>query len=130
MTACTWVTSKWEHRAPPGHVLLRCFIGDTAPGAEAEALNGLRTYMGVTAEPLFTRVYAWPNSMAQYHVGHQQRIADIENRVARHPGLRLLGNAFHGVGVPDCIREAKRCAAELASRTSAISGSEASLNRT
>lgn len=113
MTACTWVNSKWDHRAPPGHVLLRCFIGDTAPDAEAEALNGLRTYMGVAAEPLFTRVYAWPDSMAQYHVGHAQRITEIESRAARHPGLYLLGNAFHGVGVPDCIREAQRCAAAL-----------------
>jgi oxygen-dependent protoporphyrinogen oxidase len=113
MTACTWVSSKWDHRAPPDHVLFRCFIGDTANGADKEAIDGLRTYMGVTAEPLFTRVYEWPNSMAQYHVGHIERIAAIESRAARHAGLRLLGNAFHGVGVPDCIREAQRCAAAL-----------------
>jgi oxygen-dependent protoporphyrinogen oxidase len=110
MTACTWVNSKWDHRAPPDHALFRCFVGDTEPGAETEARNGLRTYMGVTAEPLFTKVYAWPDSMAQYHVGHRQRIAEIESLAARHPGLRLLGNAFHGIGIPDCIREAKRCA--------------------
>ena len=108
MTACTFVTSKWDHRAPPDKVLFRCFVGDTAPGAGTEAINGLRTYLGVTAEPLFTRVYGWPNSMAQYHVGHKQRIADIEARAARHPGLRLIGNAFHGIGIPDCIREARR----------------------
>jgi oxygen-dependent protoporphyrinogen oxidase len=114
MTACTWVSSKWDHRAPPDHVLFRCFVGDTAPGAEAEAITGLRMYMGVTAEPLFTRVYAWPHSMAQYHVGHRQRIVEIEARAARHPGLRLLGNAFHGIGIPDCIREAKRCALAIA----------------
>jgi oxygen-dependent protoporphyrinogen oxidase len=112
MTACTWVNSKWDHRAPADHALFRCFVGDTAPGAEAEARNGLRNYMGVNAEPLFTRVYAWPKSMAQYHVGHRQRIADIEAKAARHTGLRLLGNAFHGIGIPDCIREAKRCAAD------------------
>jgi len=108
MTACTWVSSKWDHRAPPDHVLFRCFVGDTAPGAEAEALRGLRDYMKVTADPLFTRTYPWPHSMAQYHVGHRQRIADIEARAARYPELRLLGNAFHGIGIPDCIREARR----------------------
>jgi len=69
--------------------------------------------MGVDAKPLFTRVYAWPNSMAQYHVGHRQRIADIEAKAARHPGLHLLGNAFHGIGIPDCIREARTCATAL-----------------
>ena len=114
MTACTWVSSKWDHRAPQDHVLFRCFVGDTDPGADTEALNGLRTYMGVTAEPLFIRVHPWPNSMAQYHVGHRQRIAEIESRAARHPGLHLLGNAYHGVGIPDCIREAKRCAEAIA----------------
>jgi len=117
MTACTWVDSKWDHRAPPDRALFRCFIGDTSPGAETEALHGLRTYMGVTAEPLFTKVYAWPDSMAQYHVGHRERIREIESRVARHPGLRLLGNAYHGVGIPDCIREARSAAdAIIASR--------------
>jgi oxygen-dependent protoporphyrinogen oxidase len=110
MTACTWVSSKWDHRAPPGHTLFRCFVGDTDPGAEQESLNGLRTYIGVTAEPLFTKVYSWPNSMAQYHVGHRARIEEIEACAARHPGIHLLGNAFHGIGIPDCIREAKRCA--------------------
>ena len=110
MTACTWVSSKWDHRAPPDRVLFRCFVGDTNPGADAEALRGLRTYMGVTAEPLFVKVHAWPNSMAQYHVGHRERIQEIESHAALHPGLRLLGNAYHGVGIPDCIREAKRCA--------------------
>lgn len=113
MTACTWVSSKWDHRAPPGHALFRCFIGDTAPGAEAEARKGLRMCMGITADPLFTRTYPWPDSMAQYHVGHAGRIAEIESRAARHPGLHLLGNAFHGVGIPDCIREAHAAAIDI-----------------
>jgi oxygen-dependent protoporphyrinogen oxidase len=110
MTACTWVSSKWDGRAPADHVLFRCFVGDTDPGADTEALSGLREYMGITAEPLFAKVYRWPDSMAQYHVGHRDRIQQIESRVARHPGLHLLGNAYHGIGIPDCIREAKRCA--------------------
>ena len=116
MTACTWVSSKWDHRAPEGCVQFRCFIGDTNPAADAEALSGLRTYMGVTASPLFLRVHRWPDSMAQYHVGHRERIQRIESLAARHPGLHLLGNAYHGIGIPDCIREARRCA-EAISKT-------------
>jgi oxygen-dependent protoporphyrinogen oxidase len=69
--------------------------------------------MGVTAEPLFVKVYPWPHSMAQYHVGHRKRIEQIESRAARYPGLHLLGNAFHGIGIPDCVREARRCAADI-----------------
>lgn len=115
MTACTWVSSKWDHRAPVDGALFRCFVGDTEPGALEEALRGMREYMGVTAEPLSTAVYPWPNSMAQYHVGHRQRIGEIDARVAQHPGLHLLGNAYRGIGIPDCIREAKRCAEKILS---------------
>jgi oxygen-dependent protoporphyrinogen oxidase len=110
MTACTWVSSKWDHRAPADHILFRCFVGDTQPGADTEARDGLQAYMGVTAEPLFVKVYPWPGSMAQYHVGHRERVAEIESHAARHPGLHLLGNAYHGIGIPDCIREARKCA--------------------
>ena len=114
MTACTWVSSKWDHRAPADHILFRCFVGDTDPDADKEALAGLRTYLGVTTEPLFIRVYRWPHSMAQYHVGHRERIQRIESRAANHSGLHLLGNAYHGIGIPDCIREARRCAGAIA----------------
>jgi oxygen-dependent protoporphyrinogen oxidase len=114
MTACTWVSSKWDFRAPADKALFRCFVGDTAPGALEEALAGMKNYMGVTAEPIFTRVFQWPDSMAQYHVGHKQRVERIESRVTRIPGLHLLGNAYHGIGIPDCVREAKRCAEAIA----------------
>jgi oxygen-dependent protoporphyrinogen oxidase len=48
--------------------------------------------------------------MAQYTVGHPQRLAEIEARVAAIPGLRVAGNAYEGIGIPDCIRMGKRAA--------------------
>jgi protoporphyrinogen/coproporphyrinogen III oxidase len=75
MTACTWVSSKWDHRAPANHALFRCFVGDTNPGTETEALNGMQIYMGVTAEPLPNR----PPS----------RTAPARQRLPRHRHPRL-----------------------------------------
>jgi oxygen-dependent protoporphyrinogen oxidase len=51
--------------------------------------------------------------MAQYHLGHMQRVARIEALVSRLPGLVLAGNAYHGVGVPDCIRSGNEAAQSL-----------------
>ncbi|MCU1259234.1 MAG: hemG, partial [Bryobacterales bacterium] len=66
--------------------------------------------MGITAEPVFIRSYVWPDSLAQYSVGHTGRIAAIEAQVSRTKGLHLIGNAYHGVGIPDCIALAKQTA--------------------
>ncbi|HTK94866.1 MAG TPA: FAD-dependent oxidoreductase, partial [Terriglobales bacterium] len=70
--------------------------------------------LGLAAEPLFTRVFRWHQAMAQYQVGHLERIARIEQKLSEIPGLALAGNAYHGIGVPDCVREgieaAKRAA--------------------
>ena len=64
----------------------------------------LKEILGLDAEPLFLRIYRWPRSMAQYSVGHLARVARIEEAARRLPGFALAGNAFHGIGVPDCIR--------------------------
>lgn len=66
--------------------------------------------MGVTAEPIFVRVAPWPRSMAQYTVGHLARREEIRARLAGLPGLNLAGNAYSGIGVPDCVRTGKQAA--------------------
>jgi protoporphyrinogen/coproporphyrinogen III oxidase len=48
--------------------------------------------------------------MAQYTVGHPARLAEIEARTAAIPGLQLAGNAYTGIGIPDCIRMGKQAA--------------------
>ena len=67
--------------------------------------------MGVTETPLFTHIARWPRSMAQYTVGHAARVKEIESRLQLLPGLHLIGNAYHGIGVPDCIRLGRESAA-------------------
>jgi len=113
--ACTWVATKWQGRVPEGKAVLRCFSTD--PDVSEEAIRAdLRRLMGITAEPLFAFSNRWPESMPQYTVGHAPRISEVEARVAAIPGLHLAGNAYHGVGIPDCVRSAKLAAEMIKKR--------------
>jgi oxygen-dependent protoporphyrinogen oxidase len=60
---------------------------------------------------VLTVVRRWPNSLPQYTVGHPDRVAELEAHLrSTLPGLILLGNALHGVGLPDLIRAARAAA--------------------
>ncbi len=123
MLACTFVHNKFPHRASEGKGILRCFLG----GARDEAVLGLtddeiletvhrelRDIVKLDARPMFARVYRWRGAMAQYESGHIARVERIEKRVAALPGLALAGNAYHGIGVPDCIRAGMEAANAVA----------------
>lgn len=123
MLACTFVHNKFPHRAPKDKGILRCFLG----GARDEAVlslsdeemlqtvrRELRDIVKLDGPPIFARVYRWREAMAQYEPGHIGRVAEIEKRVAELPGLALAGNAYHGIGVPDCIRSGMEAANNMA----------------
>jgi oxygen-dependent protoporphyrinogen oxidase len=119
LVACTWVGAKFSHRVPRGTTLLRCFLGGMDDGAilaesdhaiVAAVVDELRGIVGLRAEPAFSRIFRWPRSMAQYTVGHAARLAEIEARTAAIPGFQLAGNAYTGIGIPDCIRLGKQAA--------------------
>jgi oxygen-dependent protoporphyrinogen oxidase len=120
--ACSFSSQKYPHRAPPGKTLLRVFVGgarrpELAELPDAEllplVLDHLRTLLSISGPPEFCDIAHWPRTMPQYHVGHQERIARIEARLARLPGLKLAGSALRGVGVPDCIRSGQLAAEQL-----------------
>jgi oxygen-dependent protoporphyrinogen oxidase len=121
--ACTWVSSKWNHRAPDGYALVRVFIGraggDHIVAADDETLMALareelRATLGVTARPSLARVRRWRDGMPQYTPGHLERVAALERTVATAPGLYLAGHAYRGVGIPDCIASGERAAEQAA----------------
>ena len=74
----------------------------------------LTSILRLDAEPRFIRIYRWRRAMAQYSVGHLDRIARIEAAVQKLPAFAIAGNCFRGIGVPDCIRSGQQAAASVA----------------
>jgi oxygen-dependent protoporphyrinogen oxidase len=123
LLAATWVTSKWPGRAPQGRALLRGFLGGgrdprrlDAPDAELVdvAREELSRLLTITGEPEVTRLFRWTRQSPQYEVGHLQRVAAIEQRLASIPGMFLTGSGFRAIGIPDCIADARDAAARAA----------------
>ena len=122
LMACTFVHRKFPHRAPAGASLLRVFYGGaTDPGvialSDQQAVElsrqELQAILGVDQPPVYTQVNRWHRAMAQYNLGHAQRVRHITARLQQHPRLRLSGNAWSGIGIPDCIENGRRAAREL-----------------
>ena len=120
--ACSFSSVKFAARAPQDQVLLRVFVGGalqaeqlTLSDAELQraVYQDLRQLLGISGEPLFMSVTRHLEAMPQYHVGHLDRVAQIETLAQRLPGLALAGNAYHGVGIPDCIHSAEMAAQAL-----------------
>lgn len=127
MLACTFVHRKFLGRTPPGKAVLRAFLGGmkneslltepddillAAVRQELQEILGAKTLRAST-EPEHVQVSRWRRAMAQYAVGHQERMARIRESVAALPGLKLAGNAYDGIGIPDCIRLGRGAAKEL-----------------
>ncbi|MGA9389967.1 MAG: protoporphyrinogen oxidase, partial [Candidatus Sulfotelmatobacter sp.] len=124
LLAATFVHNKFPHRAPDDRALLRCFFA----GSNAENIwelsddaiiaivrNELQQIIGICAAPLFARVYKWKSAMAQYGVGHIERLDRIERLRQQLPALALAGNGYRGIGVPDCVRSGQDAAKQVAS---------------
>jgi protoporphyrinogen/coproporphyrinogen III oxidase len=126
--AATWVSSKWEGRAPAGKVLLRTYLGGardpellrTASDADLVGLARaeLERLMGPLGQPELTRVFRYVDSRPQPVTGHAARLERIRAGVRRLPRLELAGAAYDGVGIPDCIRQAEAAVSRLFERCS------------
>ncbi|RUT38779.1 protoporphyrinogen oxidase [Paenibacillus anaericanus] len=126
ITACTWTGVKWLHTTPDDKMLLRCYVGRS--GDEQKVflsdesltelvLKDLHELMNITARPLFTEITRLPKSMPQYPIHHLQHIAGLrQNMESSLPGVYITGAAFEGVGLPDCIRQAKELAQRMANK--------------
>jgi oxygen-dependent protoporphyrinogen oxidase len=120
--ACTFSSLKYPGRAPEGGILLRAFVGGSLQPAlfqdddatmEINVRDELASLLGITAQPLFSRIWRHPNSMPQYHVGHADRIRRIESMLQGVPTLKLAGNPYRGVGISDCVRTGEEAVDKL-----------------
>lgn len=123
LMACTWVSTKFDHRAPTDRVLLRAFVGgykheELVDWSDEAMINLVREelaqIMGIEAQPTHQEIYRWPQGNAQYDVGHLDRVAEIETLAEETlPGFYLTGSAFRGVGLPDCIHQGEQTAEQV-----------------
>jgi oxygen-dependent protoporphyrinogen oxidase len=141
--ACTWTSTKFPHRAPDGYALIRVFVGragqsltpgpspkggeESSPLPVVEGL-GVREHLldlareeleltlGITAEPLVSRVFLWENAMPQYNLGHPDKLAQIDAALQKYPGLALAGNGYRGIGIPDCIHSGELAVVKVMER--------------
>lgn len=113
--ACTWTSTKFNHRAPADGALLRAFVGGDGKGHLVDlpdedliqlVRSELQTTMGISAPPHTAKIFRWPDGNPQYEVGHLDRVAAMEARAAQIPGLHLTGSAWRGIGIPDCVKSA------------------------
>jgi oxygen-dependent protoporphyrinogen oxidase len=120
--AASWLSSKWPHRAPVDRVLMRAFVGgardpDALGHSDAElvsiALSALRPLLGLTGDPLLARVYRFERASAQHEVGHLARVEAIDRALTRTPGLFMTGSGLRGVGIPDCVADARATARKV-----------------
>lgn len=123
ITAAAWVSSKWPHRAPEGQALVRAFLGgardpDVLLKTDAELINAalgdLTHILSIRGLPIMTRLYRWNRSSPQQEVGHADLMGRIDAQLARHRGLFVSAAGFRGVGIPDCIADARQTAAAAA----------------
>jgi oxygen-dependent protoporphyrinogen oxidase len=117
--ACTWSSSKFQHRAPEGRALFRAFLGGdtnqtvmTRSDDELVALvrHELRVALGICADPVKVKLTRFAKGMPQYDLGHLDRVAFIEQRIAALRGLAIAGNSYRAVGIPDVIKSGEEAA--------------------
>ena len=122
LLATTFVHNKFSHRAPADRALIRCFLGGSRDqqilqSSDEEILRivreELKQILGLAAESIFTRVYKWNAAMAQYTLGHLERLQRIQQFSRGLPALALAGNGYGGIGVPDCVRSGVDAATAL-----------------
>ncbi len=129
IAACTWVNTKFQHRATDDYIILRAFVShrqtkyvSSMPDEDIanQVHNELSQIMGFTAKPTAWRIARWNRAMAQYEIGHRRRVDKIEARLNRVEGLHLTGNAYEGIGIPDCIHRSRKIAHRIQENLAAV----------
>jgi oxygen-dependent protoporphyrinogen oxidase len=122
LMACTFVHRKFPHRAPQGTQMLRCFFSSARmpdllthsdESLQQIARQELKDILGLAASPTFARTFRWDRAMAQYETGHLNRVAEMEEILSGMPGFHVIGNSFHGIGIPDCIKSGRQAVEQI-----------------
>lgn len=132
IVSASYSSIKFPGRAPDDQVLIRVFIGGALQPELLDredhelvklASSELAAILGITGTPLSSELIRWQQKMPQYHVGHLQLVDRIERQLAEYPRLQLAGNAYRGVGIPQCVARGESAARQLAAELSSVSPS-------
>ena len=120
MTACTWISSKWPDPAFGSRAVVRCYMGgvgdeDVLDAADQDLVDACERHLSAVLDfptrPQASSVVRWLRAMPQYEVGHVERVERIRRNLP--PGIFVVGSAYDGVGVPDCVRAAGETAEQV-----------------
>ena len=123
VNAVTWMSSKWYGRTAADRVLLRALLGGSrdpsaASLSDADVVrrtrNDLRRYLDISSEPVFERVYRMPHAGVQLEVGHLDVVSKVQAQLDAMPGLFISAAGVRGVGLADCVGDARAQAAAAA----------------
>ncbi|MCH2114427.1 MAG: protoporphyrinogen oxidase [Pirellulales bacterium] len=122
IVAASFSSNKFSGRAPEGQVLVRVFLGGALHPKLLQlpddqlcevARAELSEVLHIRGHPLSTDMIRWHEKMPQYHVGHVKLVGEIEAQIERWQGLELAGNAYHGVGISQCIQSGENAARRI-----------------
>ncbi|MBS1993862.1 MAG: protoporphyrinogen oxidase [Cyanobacteria bacterium SZAS LIN-3] len=122
--AIAFASKKFRGRAPEGKMILRAFLGgsknnDLLSRSDDELCRLVRhdlaklIKLDPDSTPSYMRLHRWPNAMPQFHVGHRDLLARIDEQVAARSGLRLAGASYRGVGLPECVHSGEVSAEKI-----------------
>jgi len=114
--ACTYASQKFSGRAPPGHALLRAYLGPTDEHPAKLAREQLATILDIRGAPLWSRTFYWNRGLPRYRPPHAERVAAARQRLARLPPLAIAGAGYDGAGVSACVRSGRAAGRLIAQR--------------
>ena len=121
-----WTSSIFSDRAPTGYIQFRSMLGGAGDPSitnltDDQLLEIIRRELGplvgIKADPVFTRIYRWEKGIPQFNLGHIDRRKRLEELTAKYPGLHMVGNAYYGVGLNDCVKMAHRVAEKIIAKS-------------
>lgn len=127
--AASFASHKYSVRCPQDHTIVRVFIGGATQSERLKqndeqliqiAKEELADLIGLSGQETLVRVVRWNNAMPQYHVGHLDRVAKIDDAVAQIPHLSIATNALHGVGIAPLVGASKQVAEGIVRGESAV----------
>jgi oxygen-dependent protoporphyrinogen oxidase len=116
LRACSYSWLKYPGRAPPGHALLRAFVGPVDGDPAGAAHGELARILGISGSPLWSRAFHWPRGLPRYKPGHAAHVAAVRERLARLPPLAIAGAGFDGAGVSACVKSGRAAARGILER--------------